>query len=454
MQNELKQVEDAKGNPEKLRALAEKRFNPESAVGLSAAMEAAWEDPVHDPMTAFWGMQLAHKANDETKRRGFAFRAVANEDNYGLTHAVSTFLRTRDNDPEFFRELLAVVLRHDPYRVGALGLQASLVERLNHGLLIAKGLPLARLAQDLLPEDDRFVVLDAGATESKMATDYAAWSPDRWRVFGFDPSRNAVLAGDESNIIMSPIALGAREETIAFYETANSGASSIHPPETEFAKRILFNDQVKLSQSLEVVETYDVDVVDIDTWRERESIPAIDYLKINTQGAELEILKGSEQSLSDTLGVLVEVSFAGHYRNAPRFGDIDNFLTERGFCLFDIRKTNTYTRVRTRKSVANHLRPRTADYAWPSRQAYEAQILYLRDPTHPSQSDEARWMELRNWLWLATLGEMHGQLDYVVQLLEIVLNERSALLAGQEAAFAKRLDEIVDSYRQIEMRHY
>jgi len=61
-----------------------------------------------------------------------------------------------------------------------------------------------------------------------------------------------------------------------------------------------------------------------------------DFIKIDTQGYELEILKGGEKTLSAAEFVLLEVSFLDIYKDSPLAGDVLNFMQSRGFVVYDI----------------------------------------------------------------------------------------------------------------------
>jgi hypothetical protein len=61
-----------------------------------------------------------------------------------------------------------------------------------------------------------------------------------------------------------------------------------------------------------------------------------DFIKIDTQGYELEILKGGEKALAHAEFVLLEVSLLDIYVNSPLVIDVLNFMKERGFVLYDI----------------------------------------------------------------------------------------------------------------------
>jgi FkbM family methyltransferase len=68
------------------------------------------------------------------------------------------------------------------------------------------------------------------------------------------------------------------------------------------------------------------------------ALPRLDALKIDTQGAELEIIKGLGQIFIDeTLCVELEVGYPGSYVGQPGFGELDAMITGAGFYLFDLR---------------------------------------------------------------------------------------------------------------------
>jgi FkbM family methyltransferase len=71
-----------------------------------------------------------------------------------------------------------------------------------------------------------------------------------------------------------------------------------------------------------------------------------DFLKIDTDGHDFEVLLGSAQLLKENtiLGVCVESQFHGPvHRNANTFSNIDMFMRKNGFCLFDL-KIRRYSR--------------------------------------------------------------------------------------------------------------
>jgi FkbM family methyltransferase len=61
-----------------------------------------------------------------------------------------------------------------------------------------------------------------------------------------------------------------------------------------------------------------------------------DFIKLDVQGYELEVLKGASRSLSSTQFVLCEVSLIDINKGAPLLTDVIKFMDEHGFMTYDI----------------------------------------------------------------------------------------------------------------------
>ncbi|GAB4171802.1 MAG: FkbM family methyltransferase [Coleofasciculaceae cyanobacterium] len=59
-------------------------------------------------------------------------------------------------------------------------------------------------------------------------------------------------------------------------------------------------------------------------------------IKIDTQGSELEVLKGAQTVLKDTELVILEVSFFEFFKGGPQIYDCMTFMKEQGFVAYDI----------------------------------------------------------------------------------------------------------------------
>ncbi len=82
-----------------------------------------------------------------------------------------------------------------------------------------------------------------------------------------------------------------------------------------------------------------------------------DFIKVDAEGADLDILKGAGKCLNkNCLGVFVEVSFVERHKGAGFFGDTDKFMRERNFQLMDLFperwvRANKISRIFTRHQI-------------------------------------------------------------------------------------------------------
>jgi len=58
------------------------------------------------------------------------------------------------------------------------------------------------------------------------------------------------------------------------------------------------------------------------------------FIKLDVEGAEMDVLRGAEETLKDTCGLLIESPVRS--TDGPQFIDIYSYLAARGFSLFDI----------------------------------------------------------------------------------------------------------------------
>lgn len=59
-------------------------------------------------------------------------------------------------------------------------------------------------------------------------------------------------------------------------------------------------------------------------------------LKVDVQGAELDVLRGAERMLADTEYILLEVSLFKFFQDGPDFNDVVLYMKSRGFVIYDI----------------------------------------------------------------------------------------------------------------------
>lgn len=74
----------------------------------------------------------------------------------------------------------------------------------------------------------------------------------------------------------------------------------------------------------------------LDEWALERKVSRIDFLKMDVQGYELEVLKGATRMLPACQAVLLEVSFFSFLPNVPLFDEVIAFMKTRGFVAYDV----------------------------------------------------------------------------------------------------------------------
>ena len=95
-----------------------------------------------------------------------------------------------------------------------------------------------------------------------------------------------------------PYALGNKEEKRKFYETNHPMCSSLYKPNEKLLK--LFNN-LSVAYLKKITE---VNTISLDAFLKKEKIESIDFIKMDIQGAELDVLKGAEKSLKNVLTII------------------------------------------------------------------------------------------------------------------------------------------------------
>ena len=62
----------------------------------------------------------------------------------------------------------------------------------------------------------------------------------------------------------------------------------------------------------------------------------IDFIKLDVQGSELDIIRGGENTIKNTTFVMMEVSLLEYNQGAPLMDAVVNKMIDLGFCIVDI----------------------------------------------------------------------------------------------------------------------
>lgn len=77
-------------------------------------------------------------------------------------------------------------------------------------------------------------------------------------------------------------------------------------------------------------------MVTLDSIVKKHHLTNIDFLKIDAQGSELNILKGANKAIAQTEFILLETQNLTYNQNAPHINQVFPFMEKLGFKLFDV----------------------------------------------------------------------------------------------------------------------
>jgi hypothetical protein len=135
---------------------------------------------------------------------------------------------------------------------------------------------------------------------------------------------------DESKISIFNIALSDTIGKSKFYTVDPETSSSPNIGASSLLKFIDGLNGSFFSQEWNQKEIL-VDCLTLDKWCEINNKNKIDLIWMDTQGTELNVLKGAEETLKSVRVILTEVGLKPYYEGHTMKKDIDDFLFERGF---------------------------------------------------------------------------------------------------------------------------
>ncbi|MES2122074.1 MAG: FkbM family methyltransferase [Chlamydiota bacterium] len=190
-----------------------------------------------------------------------------------------------------------------------------------------------------IPESVKHVKLDIGLSYSAPMSQHWLSQEDDLIVFGFEPnpsSVNRIRAGAvrahpshgepletkylDTQFFLIPCALGQPERpTVTFYVTAQDcGCSSIYEPVSFEVERVIEVPFFPLSDFF--------DLFPFDTH------PVIEYIKIDAQGSDLDIVKSAGHYIPErVIYVTIEAENVEYRSTHNSEQDIDSYMTSIGF---------------------------------------------------------------------------------------------------------------------------
>jgi FkbM family methyltransferase len=271
----------------------------------------------------------------------------------------------------------------------------------------------------------QFVVMDIGARRANEP--YLKPLGGQLKVIGFDDSSEEECNPGEASAIQyehHETILAGEHGRGRFFKAAWPFSSGLYKPNMQFFERL------PCRHNMEIVEELDVETTTLDRFSATLPDGHIDFVKIDVEGAELDVLGGGKSMLRDkrVLGIKTEFWWDPVLRGQPSFAELDIFLRSNGFYLFDLELHN-YQAYMRRSLPAGRLVADSRDWLGALRnvdsdnsrygQALTGDALYFRDPI----ADRIAGRPCLSWdsaslLRLCALFDVFNYSDCAIELLQ------------------------------------
>lgn len=189
--------------------------------------------------------------------------------------------------------------------------------------------------KELLKDHSVKGILDAGASNGHISERMLKKFPQS-DVYAFEPNpmyKDGLVeyAKRDSRFHPQFLALSDHEGMAELNITESAGNTSLLNPSAKLKDIDPDGSKIK--------KVVTVPLVTIDGWAKQNGNVPIEFMKFDIQGYELNALRGAVETLKNsTLIVYSEIWFNCPYEKGTLFSELDLFLREQGFAVYDIYK--------------------------------------------------------------------------------------------------------------------
>jgi len=253
-----------------------------------------------------------------------------------------------------------------------------------------------------LIESLELIMIDVGARGGLDSEFHpAAWAT---RAYGFEPASeecerlNKQWKGPWREVRFLPVALGKVDGPATLFVPSSPVAASILDHNEAMVDRYGHPELHRAEREISV------ETQTLDSALRFHGIFRVDYLKLDVEGMELDILRSAPKAMTGVSALKVECSFLEQRSGQPLIWEVGSWLQDQGFICADIRDIHRWRR----RSLPAH--PYLADAEMPYSRGVCAQcdLVFIR---------EGHGIDEESALRLAMVAAIMGYFDHAVTII-------------------------------------
>ena len=175
--------------------------------------------------------------------------------------------------------------------------------------------------------------IDVGAHHGEVTLGCAMQNPGL-KVYAFEPNLRAAasLIGRAPNFIVIPMAVAESDGHAELHINTFDAASSMLPMDEDVRSAWIGG------QTLQVETKTTVATIRLDTFMNLFNITSVDFLKVDTQGMDLAVIRSAGSRLRDIAKITLEIDVSPKplYQGAAPKSEVLGFMSSAGFRLVSI----------------------------------------------------------------------------------------------------------------------
>ena len=202
------------------------------------------------------------------------------------------------------------------------------VDRLDLEAIVKQATHPLQIVRYFIPDNPH--ILEAGGHYGEDTVHMLSYWP-KATIFSFEPNPSAygllqTSTQPYNSVFTYPFALYDYDGMVKFrLSHYNEGASSILPASPDYSETAHRYDWWYVEREIEVP------CVTLDSWAKTESIEEIDFMWLDMEGVELQVLKAGTHLLKSVQAIYSEVNFQEFRVGMTQYEALSKFLEEQGF---------------------------------------------------------------------------------------------------------------------------